>query len=101
MKIVILLWGILLCVIIIQVWTIIRYMRKSEHMSHDNTYSEETFRKTETIIDAIETKKIKKHIITNSAPKYDSQKTLTQYREFLSSKLMKDLLELNEEMYNG
>lgn len=101
MEIVILFWGILVGIIVVQVCAIIRYVRKGEHIRYDNAYSQETLEKTRTIVEAIETRKIKKHIITNSAPKYDSKKTLAQYKKFLSSELMKDLLILNEETYNG
>ncbi len=101
MEIVVLAWSILLVVIVIQVWSIIRYVRKDEHIQHNDAYSPETLQKTQIIVEAIKTRKIKKHIITNSAPIYDSQKTLTQYRKFLSSELMKDLLVLSEETYNG
>ena len=101
MEIVVLFWGILIGIIVIQMSAIIRYVRKGEHIQCDNAYSQETLEKTRTIVEAIETRKIKKHIITNSAPKYDSKKTLTQYKKFLSSELMNDLLILNEETYNG
>lgn len=101
MNIVILLWTMLIVIIFVQVYFIVRYVRNGVHIKQDNSYSQETLEKTKYVIEAIETKKIKKHIITNSAPKYDSPKTRIQYKNFLLSELMKDILELSEERYHG
>ena len=102
MKIVFLIWIILLVTILIQIYFIIRYIKNGISIPYSNDYSKETLEKTKTVIVAIKNNEIKKHIITNnSTPKYDSSKTLIQYKNFLLSELMKDILELNEEKYYG
>lgn len=102
-KIVIGFWFILLVIILVQIYFIVQYIRNGVymHISNDNAYSQETLEKTRLVIDAIQNSEIKKHIITNSAPKYDSPKTRMQYKNFLMSELMKDILELSEERYCG
>lgn len=101
MKIVFLIWIILLVTILIQIYFIIRYIRNGISIPYNNDYSKETLEKTKTVIAAIENNEIKKYIITNNAPKYDSSKTQVQYKNFLLSELMKDILELNDERYYG
>lgn len=101
MKIVSLIWIILLVTILIQIYFIIRYIKNGISIPYSNDYSKETLEKTKTVIAAIENNEIKKHIITNNAPKYDSSKTRIQYKNFLLSELMKDILELNDEKYYG
>lgn len=101
MKIVSLIWIILLVTILIQIYFIIRYIKNGISIPYNNDYSKETLEKTKTVIAAIENNEIKKHIITNNAPKYDSSKTKIQYKNFLLSELMKDILELNDERYYG
>lgn len=101
MKIVSLIWIILLVTILIQIYFIIRYIKNGISIPYSNDYSKETLKKTKTVIVAIENNEIKKHIITNNAPKYDSSKVQIQYKNFLLSELMKDILELNDERYYG
>lgn len=101
MKIVFLIWIILLVTILIQIYFIIRYIKNGISIPYNNDYSKETLEKTKTVIAAIENNEIKKYIITNNAPKYDSLKTQVQYKNFLLSELMKDILELNDERYYG
>jgi hypothetical protein len=101
MKIVFLIWIILLVTILIQIYFIIRYIKNGISIPYNNDYSKETLEKTKTVIAAIENNEIKKYIITNNAPKYDSSKTQVQYKNFLLSELMKDILELNDERYYG
>jgi hypothetical protein len=101
MKIVSLIWIILLVTILVQIYFIIRYIKNGISIPYNNDYSKETLEKTKTVIAAIENNEIKKHIITNNAPKYDSSKTQIQYKNFLLSELMKDILELNDERYYG
>lgn len=102
MKIVFLFLGILLVIILVQIYFIIRYIKNGVSVPYNNDYSKETLEKTKTVIAAIENNEIKKHIIiNNSTPKYDSSKTLIQYKNFLLSELMKDIIELNEEKYYG
>lgn len=85
----------------VQIYFIIRYIKNGISIPYNNDYSKETLEKTKTVIAAIENNEIKKHIITNNAPKYDSSKTQIQYKNFLLSELMKDILELNDERYYG
>lgn len=101
MKIVSLIWIILLVTILIQIYFIIRYIKNGISIPYNNDYSKETLEKTKTVIVAIENNEIKKHIITNNTHKYDSSKTQIQYKNFLLSELMKDILELNDERYYG
>lgn len=101
MKIVFLIWIILLVTILIQIYFIIRYIKNGISIPYNNDYSKETLEKTKTVIAAIKNNEIKKYIITNNAPKYDSSKTQVQYKNFLLSELMKDILELNDERYYG
>ena len=101
MKIVFLFWVVFLVIILVQIYFIIRYIRNGVHIPYNDDYSKETLEKTQKVINAIENNEIKKHIITNSAPKYDSSKTRMQYKNFLLSELMKDILKLNEERYYG
>jgi len=101
MKIVFLIWIILLVTILLQIYFIIRYIKNGISIPYNNDYSKETLEKTKTVIAAIENNEIKKYIITNNAPKYDSSKTQVQYKNFLLSELMKDILELNDERYYG
>lgn len=101
MEIVIGVWGILMGVVFVQVYFIIRHIRKTGSVQYDHTYSKETLEKTQAVVEAIETGKIKKHIVTNSAPVYDSPKTLMQFRTFMASELMQDILEMGEVMYSG
>lgn len=102
MKIVFLVWGILLVTIFVQIYFIIRYIKNGVSTPYNNDYSKETLEKTKIVIAAIENNEIKKHIITNnSTSKYDSSKTQIQYKNFLLSELMKDIIELNDERYYG
>lgn len=101
MKIVFLIWIILFVTILVQIYFIIRYIQNVISIPYNNDYSKETLEKTKTVIAAIENNEIKKYIITNNAPKYDSSKTQVQYKNFLLSELMKDILELNDERYYG
>lgn len=101
MKIVFLIWIILFVTILVQIYFITHYIKNGVHIPYNNDYSKETLEKTKTAMTAIENNEIKKHIITNNAPKYDSSKTLIQYKNFLLSELMKDILELNDERYYG
>lgn len=100
MKIVFLIWIILFVTILVQIYFITHYIKNGISIPYSNDYSKETLEKTKTVIAAIKNNEIKKHIITNnSTPKYDSSKTLIQYKNFLLSELMKDILELNDERY--
>lgn len=101
MRIVFLIWIILFVTILVQIYFIIRYIQNGISIPYNNDYSKETLEKTKTVIAAIENNEIKKYIITNNAPKYDSSKTQVQYKNFLLSELMKDILELNDERYYG
>lgn len=53
-------------------------------------------------MEAVESGKVKKQLLPNDAPKYDSGKTLNQYIEFInSSELYQYLISLKEQKYNG
>ena len=101
MEIVAFIWIIMLSIIGIQIFSIIRFVKKGESVKFDDSYSDEAIEKTKIIVDAIRTNKIKKHILTNSAPIYDSKKTLLHYKNFLESELMKELSLMKEGTYNG
>ena len=101
MKIVFLIWIILFVTILVQIYFIIRYIQNGISIPYSDDYSKETLEKTKTVIAAIENNEIKKYIMANNAPKYDSSKTQVQYKNFLLSELMKDILELNDERYYG
>ena len=64
-------------------------------------YSKEVVLNADEVTNAIRNGEIKKHLLTNSAEKYDSGKTLEQYRNFLDSDLMCDITHICEESYNG
>ena len=57
----------MLSIIGIQIFSIIRFVKKGESVKFDDSYSDEAIEKTKIIVDAIRTNKIKKHILTNSA----------------------------------
>lgn len=101
MKIVFLIWIILFVTILVQIYFITHYIKNGISIPYSDDYSKETLEKTKTVIVAIENNEIKKHIITNNALKYDSSKAQIQYKNFLLSELMKDILELNDERYYG
>jgi len=98
---VVIFWGIMAVLIFLQVFAILYFIKDGGKISVYGSYSEEAVKKAKIIITAIKERKIKKHIITNSAPKYDSRETLPQYKIFLSTELMKDISEIKEEIYNG
>ena len=79
---------------ILQVLAILIYVRKGTYIQYSNNYSQETIEKANIVTNAIKKNIIKKHTIINYAPKYDNRKTLIQYRNFLSSELMKDIKKL-------
>lgn len=85
----------------VQVGAIIYHVRYSNAVSDYGGYSNEVRENARNVINAIKNKKIKKHLLTNSADKYDSGKTLKQYKDFLRSDLMKDMMQMDEEQYNG
>lgn len=101
MKLVLIFWTILAIIVIAYMYMIIRCVRNGEIARKDEIYSDEVIERTEIIINAIKTGMIKKHIISNSAKKYDSKKALEDYKIFLRSDLMTDLMLLDEENYNG
>lgn len=91
MNIVVLFFGIMITMPILQVLAILIYIQKGTYIQHSNIYSPETIEKVNIVTDAIKKNVIKKHTIINYAPEYDSKKTMIQYRNFLSSDLMKDI----------
>ena len=101
MNLVIVYWSILLVVILVQIFTIVYCVRNEKVIACEEEYSPEVSEKARKVIHCIRTGIIKKHIITNSAKRYDSRTTLKRYRSFLNSKLMNDILSMDEESYNG
>ena len=94
-------WIILIIVVVVQVGAIIHYVKGGERVTSYGIYSNKVKDNVKVVIDAIMLGKIKKHLLSNSAEKYDSGKTLEQYRIFLDSDLMKDIMHICEERYNG
>lgn len=88
---IILIYGIMITIPILQILTILIYIHKGTYIQDKSDYSQETIEKINIVTNAIKKNIIKKHIIINYTPKYDSRKTLIQYRNFLSSELMKDI----------
>ena len=94
-------WGILASILVAQVLNIISYIIKGEQEKSEKIYADEAVECTEIVMHAIGNQVIKKHLITNSAIKYDSKKALQKYRCFLETDLMSDIMTVNEEKYNG
>lgn len=101
MGMVIIFWVMMGIIVIIQVGAIIYHVKYGNIASDYDGYSNEVRENARNVINAIRLKIVKKHLLTNSADKYDSGKTLKQYKFFLKSDLMKDMLQMDEEQYNG
>lgn len=101
MELVIMFWIIMLVIVISQLCAIIHYMRHDRVNSQYDSYTNEVIEKTNVVMRAVRSKTIKKHLLTNSADEYDSRKTLKQYRVFLNSDLMKDMMQMHEDQYHG
>lgn len=101
MGLVIIFWGVMVGMVIAQLVAILRYMKHGEKIKIYGDYSNEVKNNTKIVMKAIESGQIKKHLLTNSAEKYDSGKTLGQYQKFLKSNLMADIMNISEEHYNG
>lgn len=101
MGLVILFWLVMLGIVIAQLTAILYHIKHGENVTIYGTYTTEVKENTRVVMSAIKSRIIKKHLLTNSAEKYDSGKTLEQYRKFLESDLMNDIMQMHEEQYNG
>ena len=101
MGLVIMFWIIMLALVIIQICAIIYSVKNDKSDAKYGAYSNEVIQKTKAVMKAIQLNIIKKHILTNSAEEYDSRKTLKQYRIFLETDLMKDMMQMHEDPYHG
>ena len=101
MMLVFFIWIIMILIMLIQGVSIICFVKNGVNAKIDYLYSDEAISKARAVEKAIKTRKIKKHIIKDSAPIYDSKKTLLQYTNFLQSDLMQELILMKEENYNG
>lgn len=101
MGIVITFWLVMLGIMIVELGAILYHLRHGEKITIYGDYAAEVKENTRAVMAAIKARVIKKHIITNSADKYDSGKIREQYKEFLSSELMSDIMNMCEERYCG
>lgn len=101
MGVVITFWFLMIGIAIAQLGAIFYHMKYGKKITIDNAYSTKVKENTRAVMEAIKLKIIKKHLLTNSADKYDSGKTLQQYQKFLTSDLMNDIMQMREEKYNG
>lgn len=91
-------WMIMILIMLIQGVSIICFVKNGIN-NRSCLYSDEAISKARAVEKAIKIRKIKKHIIKNSAPVYDSKKTLLQYTNFLQSDLMQELMLMKEQDY--
>lgn len=101
MGIVITFWFVMLGILAIELGAILYHIKHGEKSSVYGVYASEVKENTKAVMDALKSRVIKKHLLTNSAEKYDSGKTLEQYKRFLNSALMSDMMHMQEEQYNG
>ena len=101
MGLVILFWIVMAGIVIAQIAAILYYMKHGEKTLIYGAYAAGVKENTKVVMHAIKSRIIKKHLLTNSAEKYDSGKTLEKYKKFLGSDLMNDMMQMHEEHYNG
>lgn len=101
MSFVIMFWFVMIGIVIAQLGAILYHMKYGEKITIYGAYTTEVKENTKIVMRAIKSRIIKKHLLTNSAEKYDSGKTLEQYRKFLQSDLMNDMMQMHEEQYYG
>lgn len=94
-------WTLMIIIALVQFFTIFFHMKHSGKIVINGNHANEVKQNTRVVIEALKSGRIKKHILTNSAKRYDSGKTLEQYQKFLGSVLMADIINMNEEHYNG
>ena len=93
--------GILIVLLLVQVTAITLYLRNGNTIPVYDGYSSEIIENTISVMRALKSQTIKKHIMSNSAEQYDSGKVLKRYKKFLDSDLMNDLMQMCEEKYHG
>lgn len=101
MKLVIIFLIIMFAAVGLELGVLVYYMKHDDDVTDYGTYTSQVKERTRNVMRALKFKVIKKHLLTNSAEKYDSKKILRQYKGFLSSDLMKDLTQVHEERYHG
>lgn len=101
MGIVISFWLVMIAIMAAELGAILYHIKYGEKLTVDDAYANEVKENTKAVMDALKSRVIKKHLLTNSADKYDSGKTLEQYKKFLNSALMSDMMHMQEERYNG
>ncbi len=101
MGIVIAFWVAMIGVMAAELGAILYHVKYGERNTVDDAYAVEVKENAEAVMTALKFRVIKKHLLTNSAEKYDSGKTLEQYKKFLDSALMRDIMHMHEEQYNG
>lgn len=101
MGVVIIFWFVMLGLMVVELGAILYYIKHDKKSLVHGAYADEVKENTRIVMDAVKSRVIKKHLLTNSAEKYDSGRTLEQYKKFLNSTLMSDIMHMREEQYNG
>lgn len=101
MGIVVAFWILMLGIMFAELGAILYHIKYGEKITVYGAYAEEVKENTRVVMAAIKARVIKKHLITNSADKYDSGKTLEKYKNFLGSELMDDIMHMQEERNHG
>lgn len=101
MGIVITFWLVMVCIMVVELSAILYHVKYVENIAIYDVYDVEVKENTKVVMDAVKSRVIKKHLLSNSAEKHDSGKTLEQYKIFLGSELMSDIMKLSEERYHG
>lgn len=101
MGFVILFWIVTIGIVIVQIVAIQSYMQHGERSTVYGEYANQVIENTKVVVDAMKSRKIKKHLLSNSSEKYDSGKTLEKYKKFIESDLMSDMMQMREEQYHG
>lgn len=101
MELVIAFLVIMVITVLVQLSALIYCMKHDDVVTVYGEYTDNVKEKTKAVINALISKIIKKHLLTNSAEEYDSKDILRQYKGFLNSNLMKDLTQMYEEQYHG
>ncbi len=94
-------WFILIGLILAELGAILHHIKHGQKSTVNGVYAVEVKENAVIVMNAIKSRVIKKHLLTNSAEQYDSGKTLEQYKKFLDSQLMSDIMQMHEEQYHG
>lgn len=99
-----LLLGVILSIAVgVQVYSLVKAIKekRQEEKKRLENYSSQVIEAGKKIRGWLSKGDVNKHTITNSAPPYESKRTLSSYRKFLQSQLMKTVETVKEERYNG